>query len=471
MDLETMMRDAAGEPPETVPHAAIVRRARRRRVLRRSAQSAGALAVIAVAGVLTLQAQQPRSVVLRPASPVDEQTPQASAAPDLQAVSFHGLEILVPAAWESNESTCGTPRRDTFILGDGGGTPTCGAPHRPGLTVARLSRVHDRDPWIAIATSPAQIGGVSALTGTGTIDSALEPRIVMVVPDLGVVLSVTLGDRALAEQIIESARVVDTDSNGCAANVGRLAPSGNAVPDTGLVPPDPSGVTVCRYVDGGLVRSVALHPAVGTALAETLNALQPAGREPLDDSCARDNPGRGFIVHFRYPDAPDADVAAFIDECRLLVDNGVRGGRVDFAVTQALTHAAGYDGGLPNWSELANNDDATDSLSMRMTSDVVVTGEVPRAIIDNQGPSRVTTGLAFELRHWTGTQWKLINRRQGFRAPLVSIGPGTRHQFDVEVFFDTPTALTLDPGRYRVTKTVQHAGRDRRLSADFFVVQ
>ena len=470
MDLETMMRQAAGTPPTKVPHDAILKRSRRRRTVRRSVQSAGAL--VAVVAVLTIAGQVPQSVELRPVSPVDQQpTPEPLGPSGWTAVSFHGLEVSVPPTWDLDDTRCGTPRRDTIILANGGGTPTCFHPGRPGLTVARLTPVEGKDAraWAAVATTPSEVSGRTARTGTGTIDPALQRRSVLVVPDVGVVLSVTLGDRDLAEKIIASARVVDTDSNGCDANVGTPEASGVDVPDTGLVRPDPSGGTVCRYVDGWVARSVRLRPTAAVALADALNELEPAGPEPLDDSCRKDDAGRGFVVHFQYPDASDDDVAAFIDECRLRVDNGVRSGRVDFAVTQALTGAAGYDAGLPNWGELSTEDDATDGLSMRMEFDVVPPGEVPRAVIENQGPSHVTTGHPFELQRWTGTLWQVINRRQGFRLPIVSIGPGTSHRFDVQVFFTSPQPVRLEPGRYRVTKTVQHDGRDLRLSADFFV--
>ena len=471
MDLETIVRNAGGAPPGAVPHAAILRKAGRRRVLRRTSLGVGAIAVVGVAlGVLT---QAPRSVEFEPVGPTGEQATEGAAVGDgWENVSFHGMEISVPAAWTLNDTKCGEPRRDTVILPFQGGTPMCGTRHRPGLTVAWFATTEGRSgqAWADVATEPTEVSGHPAFKGTGKARLAREPRTVLVVPGIDVVLSVTLGDKDLAERIIDSARVVDIDHNGCDTDVGRVAVSGANAPEDALVPAGPSSSSVCRYVDGAIARSVRLPGGVAAALARTMNALDPVAEQSARPGCQRTNPRRGFIVRFEYPDASTANVAAYLDDCRLRVDNGVRSGRIDSVVLRALVDAAGYDAGLSEEVVKGEGDGAvTTYLSMRMAADVVPVGFTPRAIIENSAPISFQTGQAFTLEKRSPAGWRTVNAKQGFRAVGVVIEAASSHGFDVAVYIDSPRAVPLRPGRYRVSKTVYDVGGDVRLSAQFTV--
>jgi hypothetical protein len=85
----------------------------------------------------------------------------------------------------------------------------------------------------------------------------------------------------------------------------------------------------------------------------------------------------------------------------------------------------------------------------------VKVGHAPRLFLTNIGKPPLGYSFGFKLERWTGEEWRWINRQQAFPLPLIYLRAGERSDAEpIEVYFDKPRALRLEPGRYRVTKGV-----------------
>jgi hypothetical protein len=76
-------------------------------------------------------------------------------------------------------------------------------------------------------------------------------------------------------------------------------------------------------------------------------------------------------------------------------------------------------------------------------------------VLENIGYTTVGYDPSFKLEKKTPSGWRWINRRQAFPLPLVYLEPRQRSDPQaIEVNFDSPTPVPLDPGVYRVTKAI-----------------
>ncbi len=265
--------DAEPVDPSALLTGVLSRRATRRWV----APVAAAAAVALVAG---------GAVLVRPSSPAP--APVAPAVPvGLQAVSWHGVQVLVPAAWRLDDLRCSSAQSDTVLRP--GARLACLAPQAPGLTVVEFEGLPDEQDAryrsvqeARYASMPVDLGGTAARRGAvpEPLGGQPGPRAVLVVPSLQVVVTVTAPSLAAADALLDTATVVEVDANGCRSRVASTRPAGPASRDGAderLLPGAPTSVSVCRYGRGRLDDSRRLSPDAVTALQTRLDGL-PTGR-------------------------------------------------------------------------------------------------------------------------------------------------------------------------------------------------
>ena len=85
-----------------------------------------------------------------------------------------------------------------------------------------------------------------------------------------------------------------------------------------------------------------------------------------------------------------------------------------------------------------------------------VSGQAPRAVLTNIGETQVGYGPGFKLERKIDGRWLWVNRRQPFTLPVFYLDPGEEgEQEPLAVYFDSPDPVELEPGLYRVTKSLQ----------------
>lgn len=246
---------------------------------RRLAACAGVALVVALAGCGT------QSV----AAPTLRSGP--TAPPGEQVVSYHGIQIFVPASWYPYSPhpellACGDDQRDKYVIEDGGGTPTCLYTRDPTVTIARLYPLDEREEGIrqltAHATTRTEVDGHEAWMGS--YSSGGLTTVVEYVPDQRALLTIEGPNRELSERIRSSLAVIEVDANGCRSHItAEPEPSGADISK-------PTAVQLCRYTDGWLSQSARLTGEAATAFAAELAHDRPPVRStalPCEDSVSR----------------------------------------------------------------------------------------------------------------------------------------------------------------------------------------
>lgn len=343
--------DLSDGPDLTSTFRAGMRRRRQRRI---AGVTAAGLLVLSTGAAVVLAAGDGGTSKLT----IADQPDAGPVVPTgMQAVSFHGLQIFVPAAWPIGGGECGTPTTDTVLIMDGG-FPACFRPEPPGLTVARLDRLSSPDGQVLakLATDPTTIDGHRAYRGEGTAFGFKDPFDVVSVPEIGAIVSVRSPNPASRTRIVDTAHVVPVDSVGCVDQVAELAPPGppaRAGAAAAMVPDRPTSAVVCRYVGNWQARSVPLTATQVDKLVTALNTLPPtsAAVAPVASAC-REDYERGFVIRFGYASGPGLDVYVHVGGCVLGATNGARSVPLDFTTMDTTTSTAGYDGALPDPSTL-----------------------------------------------------------------------------------------------------------------------
>ena len=115
------------------------------------------------------------------------------------------------------------------------------------------------------------------------------------------------------------------------------------------------------------------------------------------------------------------------------------------------------------------------AVQLRIRPAEVVHEQAPKAILVNEGEGQLGYGPGFKLERKGDQRWRWVNKRQAFPLPLFYLAPDQRSDPEtIVVFIDEPEPVTLRPGLYRVTKSVDLApGRPRpprmNVSATFRV--
>lgn len=292
--LESLVRDVFTEHADQVPvppRIDIARRSNERSPSRWLAAAAAVGAVISISAVAAYAA-------LGRSGPHRETAQHGPLEPPpvptgLKAVSYHGIEILVPDRLPVNSFLCGPPQRSVVIAQ----TPLvhgCTFIPNPAPAVPKGLTIVTLEPDLGAAEEPSglssarsiQIGAMSGTRRDGESPGLPGETAIVRLPDPGVIVSVTTPTVAQTQDIVSTLRAAPTDRNGCAAHVDSLRPSGNPGSDK-LVPGDPTGAAVCGYpatpgeprTDQWLVGSSALTTQAARQLATRINAL-PAATPP-----------------------------------------------------------------------------------------------------------------------------------------------------------------------------------------------
>lgn len=327
------------------------RTARRRRVLAVSAAgvlAAGGSSALALArhgsnvrsGTMAVARMDGKGRPSGPAAPgTGGGTPTDPPPPGTRAWSSHGLQVSVPEAWKANQTRCGTPIASTVLIGDVA-MAMCAINPVPVVDVVSFGTASVTDPHPEPALHPADVGGHAARTGTERLPDG-RTATVLVVPDLDVSVTVESKDAALVAAIAGSARIVETDANGCASRAGTVEPAGKPArpgAQTGMVPGTPIKAIVCHYeapapyAPGGadfkgptfLTNGSTIDTNQIGPLTDTLNTLKPgqAVWNGLASSCpsaAHD----GYLFRFVYASGQPVDVYLHTSDCdHIGFDNG-----------------------------------------------------------------------------------------------------------------------------------------------------
>lgn len=368
--LENLVRESlsahADEAPDSVGLLDAVhdRTTRRRRRVWLATASSAAAVVAVVAGVLIATAGQNERVTPI-TSPAPSVTTDAETPAGEQIVSYHGVEVFVPASWKINDVRCGTPLHDTVITQ--AASTLCWVPRPPGLTVVRIVPADTAAgaQLATVATRNVTVHGAPGRQGFGVPPGMAGEIAVLELPGPGVVISVESPDRAKALALLDAAKVVSVDNAGCVAHVGSLTPprlpvlgsASTSAPTmaggtdlSALVPGQPASASLCVYDEDWVVTSKVLPADELPSLISILNAL-PAGVSlpgdtfELASQCA-DDARRGFIATFTYADGSAVDVYVHIaGRCGALsATNGWRTAKIDTALVDFLVGQTGYTG-------------------------------------------------------------------------------------------------------------------------------
>ncbi|MDQ1746945.1 MAG: hypothetical protein QOD07_1208 [Frankiaceae bacterium] len=285
--------------------------------------------------------------------------PAAIHASDERIVSFHSLELRVPAQWPDNATTCGTPTTSTVVLLDVP-VPLCliQPPKKP-MTVVYLGSIDDGLGlrWTTVATSSRTLDGHEARWGYGVLPVLGKRASVLVVPDADAVIAVTAPSEVAGERILSSAHVVSTADDGCATRVSFAGASTrgdpNAAPSRPLVPPGATRAAVCSYDAGWLFQGASVSGQKLAVLTQRLDEL-PAGitssgpSAESNEACQQDA-RRGYVLTFLYQHAEKRTLTVRVGGCSALgVNDGHEQFKLSASLVDLLLSIASYNGPLPD---------------------------------------------------------------------------------------------------------------------------
>lgn len=288
------------------------RRSRAARWRAAGAVVAAAAATAAVALVVPALQDERRTI---PA----EQPALPPVPPGKQAVSWHGVEVLVPSEWTIGDLVCSSARSDTVLRP--GIRLGCLGPDEVGLTVVRFQALSDDPRTLSAqlarsATTPVEVSGVPALRGSTPLPDEPGVQGVLVVPSEQVVVTVRSPDPARVDALLDDVRVVAVDAAGCRSRLPAPQPTGPAErPGAGrsLVPGEPFAASLCEYDGLRLVASRRLDQAAVQALQRRLDALPTgrSGRVPprniTEERCVEID-GSVHLLDVSYDDGPRVQV-------------------------------------------------------------------------------------------------------------------------------------------------------------------
>ena len=337
--LERTLATYAGQAPPAVGLPDRVRRTRRRRTLTRAGVGTGAALAVAAAIVVPMALGGGGGSVNPAAEPPDA---------GWRWETYRGLELQVPADW--GYGTSGHP----WCVPAG---PTPAGPYvgRPGATFAiacagDLAPVEQRVLYVWFGT--AAFANVDAGDGwqLASVNVGSEP------------FTLLTNDAEVHQHIIDSARLVDVDANGCDVyhpiakdpSVRPAAPGG--LPE----PAEVTGASVCQYTlsmvdtitDGpSLLASRRLDGSTAAALTEAIATAPEIGVRPQVETCSF-MPAHGSDVVLVRFDAGDAirEVLVRTNGCPTGTDDGTTERELTDAVRAIVLDGPIVDGaGLGTW--------------------------------------------------------------------------------------------------------------------------
>jgi hypothetical protein len=339
--LEELVRDSLAEHAHEAPDGSELVAALRREhpKPRREWLLAGLAAAVVIAAVAATV------VVVRESSGGHRARPTATGVPTgMWAVSFHGIEILVPDSWRSGTERCRQMQALDRGFAPGQLWPPCGVEDgsaTSGVDLSDLSGQWYPPPAVdyrKLATTAMTIDGHAARRGVSKALTTGEESTVIALPDPGVLLLVRSPDPALVQRIVDSIRVVSIDSRGCESRMAARLPESDSTADGNLMMRQGyESAVLCSYSSGWLERSTAMPADKADSIVAALNALSlKRGPHACLGEVSQD-----FVLRFSYPDGQTRDVLAN-GTCAARVTNGVRVAAPDSALIDQLARLSGY---------------------------------------------------------------------------------------------------------------------------------
>lgn len=237
--------------------------------------------------------------------------PPASALPPAgqQAVSWHGVQVFVPEAWQLHDLRCHEPQSDTVIVP--GQRDDCLLTPVPGLTVVEFGP----DVGEHSDGQPVAISGFQGRRMKAPLTHEDGTREVLVLPELDVTVSVRSPDPERARTILDTAQVVEVDAKGCPSELPGTTPPEPTVPGAGdrVLPGTPSRLVMCQYGDLRFERS---DDVPGDAVQQFQAALDAA---PVGTSPSRVGVSVSAELCPEYDRSPTVLIASYPDGGRLQI--------------------------------------------------------------------------------------------------------------------------------------------------------
>jgi hypothetical protein len=275
-------------------------------------------------------------------------------------VGFHGLEVAVPASWQINATSCGTPVADTVVR-DAGITPACGSARSPRVDSVEL--FDNPQQWFRTRR------GLRDYVNPHGVLLRVAPEIrgqgrPVLVPAVGVVALIQTTSPAETTRILNALQLSSTDITGCRMHERVLYPPARYRPPdrgeltTAVIPPGPEAIAICHYGDNWLLSSTI---ATGGQLTELVHradtgatgyAHAPPG-DYLASICTAPTTdggeaGSGYVLIARYAQRAPVRLWAHIGSCGPLgLTNGLRTSRLTDQLAAAIAGPLLTGFGLP----------------------------------------------------------------------------------------------------------------------------
>jgi hypothetical protein len=369
--LEEAVQHVLGEQAARVmsaPHAPITSPPARRRVnlrptLAATLASIGVMAVIAAAAYATVNlVSTDHTSRSNPTSAASLPTKSPRQPEDIQYVSFHGIELAVPAGWLLYAERCSTARTDTVLL-QGVHTDCRTNTSEAHVTVVRLATSNFEDPaTLRLATSPVVLNGQRLQLGHRRLADG-RYQTIAVFPAVDVVVEIASPSGSQAQAILASARTVAADHAGC---LSRYRTTGAAGAHDGLRElgsTTPVHIALCSYIDGWLyASSTRASGSAVTTLTRILSALKPGytsapGFTENSAGCARHaNSTDGYVLHFDFTDGHSLTLDVRLSMCGpMYVTDGADHVQISEELLMLLPTLAPYDANLPPFHQLVQH--------------------------------------------------------------------------------------------------------------------
>jgi hypothetical protein len=278
------------------------RSARRRRLATLSGTAVAIVAVVALAGGVV-------GAVVR-GGPAE--SPPAAAPVPSGWITFtgFGMEIAAPPDWTLQSFACGELSKAPGVMLRNSIEATCMVHEPPGKPVAFLRDGASREYGFPVV--PVTLSGVPADRSEGVLpDGRYGGEIV--VASRHVSLIVRTPDPAVTNAILDSARLIDVDRNGCPTS----RPAGQR-PGSAMVPERPVSANACYYPREAVSISTPLREPLRSELIAALNG------PPRPDPYTCGGSVRPNLL-LQFGDGGGSTIRIWVDTARCTVRHGTTG--------------------------------------------------------------------------------------------------------------------------------------------------
>ena len=202
--------------------------------------------------------------------------------------SSHGLELPVPDSWKINDTDCNQTDAPSIVRAQGA-VNECLTPEPPSKEIVEIfggNSVEGVQLPKGLELYDVSLGDEPAERGEGRTDDGRFAGWLRV-PRLKVVVEARVRDQDTLTRVLDSARVVDVDHNGCATAREDIHAKPPATQT--LVPIETRALSVCYF--GGsdvLLASSWLESDAAAQLVTKLNEAGPGANPDVPESqCAR----------------------------------------------------------------------------------------------------------------------------------------------------------------------------------------